>query len=382
MRMEGCVRIYTKKMARTRARARTAAAKLRAGAAQVDEMDEFPPELLELLWERGFLTMRVPKKYGGAETGLAEACIIIEELARGSGTAALIVLLQGLAAEAIQKYASEKQASEWFEKIVHHRQTIAFALSEPDDESALMTTARKDKSGYVIQGRKTFVSGVREADMVMVFAVSNKKAGLRRALTAFMVPGGSAGMVTGRELSRAGLRGLPAVELLFEGCRVSQSRRIAGQGRGYAVAKDAIVFAAPLAAALSCGILAEALDHVVRFIREGREKPSPASESQALELSLAEMWAGLDSARALTWAAAGAVEEGVRDAERLAREAKWTAAETCIRSLDRAESMAGILGSIKGSALERLSRDARAAGLVLGLNHIHKIEVARKLAKA
>lgn len=376
------MRLYTKKMARLRDKACEAARAVRAKAGSVDQRDEFHPALLEVLWESGLMTLRAPKSHGGGEFTLVETAIAVEELARGSGAAALIVLLQAMGVSALARHASERQAGEWFERIVDGRAVLAFALSEPDpgpDEKPVLTTARKRKSEYVITGRKTFVSGAREADLVMAFAVTNRRAGLKKALSCFLVPAGTTGMLPGRELSKAGLRGVPAVELVFEGAKAQAAWRLGRQGQGYAIAKEAMIEAAPLAAALACGLLAEAMELSVELVRERDPLRSPLSESQPLELALADISAGLDCSRAIAWSAAGAVEEGVPEAERLAREAKWIATESAVSGVDQAVRLFGIEGSTRGSTLERLSRDTRACQLLLGPNHIHRIEAARKI---
>jgi len=376
------MRVYTKRMAELRESAVEAAGVLRGKAVRTDETGELHPAMLELLWERGFMTMRVPKDFGGCGWSLPECCLAVEELARGCGAAALMVLLQAMAASAVRKHVGDKQKKEWFDRMVNGRQVCAFALSEPapgNEGRAEVTTAKKRKTEYLIQGRKTFVSGARDADMVIVFAITNRRAGLKKALSAFMVPAGTTGMLPGLELSRSGLRGVPAVELVFEGCRVGVKALLSRQGAGYAVAKDALIESAPLAAALCCGLLAEAFECTLALVKAARPSASPLSESQPLELSLADMSSLLDAGRALAWSAAGAVEEGLPEAERLARESKWTASEGAVEGIDSAVRLLGIEGSLRGSTLERLSRDARSAQLLLGPNHIHRIEVARKL---
>lgn len=376
------MKVYTKKTARLRDRARRAAKEMRKAAGKVDEEDVFPAGLLEHLWEAGFMTLRVPKKYGGGGATLSEASMVVEELARAGGAAGLIVLLQALGVAAVLEANDEKKEKLFLEKIVDGRQLLAFALSEPEPgpgDKAIITTAKKKKSEYIIRGKKTFVSGAREADLAIVFCVTNPQAGLRKAMSAFVVEAGTTGMLPGRELVKSGLRGVPAVELVFEGCRVKAKARLGRAGSGYAIADRAMISTAPLAAALACGLLAEAVDHVLSMLRTRGPGASPLSEFQPLELALAEMTAGLDSSRALTWVASRSMEEGIPDAERLAREAKWLATEAAVTGIDLACRLMGIEGSLRGTTLERLSRDARASQLVLGPNHIHRIEVARKL---
>jgi len=374
------MKMYTKKMADLRDRAKKVAGALRSKAQRADELDELHPALLEALWESGFMTMSVPRDNGGHGLSTVEASVVVEELARGSGAAALMVLLQSMACSVISDYASDKHKDELLAKVVDERGIMAFALSEPGpEEGGSVTRAKKIKSGYSVQGRKTFVSGAREADIILVFAVTSPKSGLKKALSCFAVPAGTTGMIPGKELSKSGLRGVPAVDIVFEGCKVPASYRLGKQGEGYSIAGKALVAACPLAASLSMGLLAEALDQSLSSAKTRGEESFSLSESQPLEMALAEMAGALDSGRAFVWAAARAVDEGMEEAERMGREVKCMATESAVTEIDKAMRMFGLSGTLRGSALERLSRDARAAQIVLGPNHIHRIEVARKL---
>ncbi len=378
------MRMYTKKMARVRDRAKHTADQLRKNAMQIDEDDLFPPSMLEKLWDNGYMTMTIPKEYGGQGMSLPESVIVVECLAKGSGTAALHVVLQALAVSAIHDFASQKKKKDWLEEIVDKRYALAFALSEPSPKEGAkptVTTARKNKSDILIRGKKTFISGAREADLVVVFAVTNMKASLKKALTAFVVPAGTTGMLPGKEMPRSGLRGAPAVDLVFEGCRVKAANRLGAQGNGHAVAQKSILNTLPLVSALACGLLEEAISEILRNVRQGGAGQSALSDFQPIELCLSDMSSGLDSARAMAWFAASALSQGQPESERLARESKWTATEAAVKGIDLASQMMGISGSVKGSVLERLSRDARSLQLVLGANHIHRTEVARKLIK-
>jgi alkylation response protein AidB-like acyl-CoA dehydrogenase len=188
-------------------------------------------------------------------------------------------------------------------------------------------------------------------------------------------------MRPGRELTRAGLRGVPAVELEFNGCRVPKKAMLGPAGQGHALAQAAVIATAPLAASLSCGLLAEAMDYVLALLRARGPGERPLAEFQPLDLTLADVMARLDSSLAMAWAAAGAIDEGLPAAERLSREAKWIASESAVLGIDAFTRLLGIEASLKNAPLERLSRDARAAQLLLGPNHLHRLEVARKLTR-
>ena len=139
------------------------------------------------------------------------------------------------------------------------------------------------------------------------------------------------------------------MELHFEGCRVRPSSRLGKAGQGYAISRRAIVCAAPLAAALSCGLLAEALDYALSRVRSRDPGSGPLSEFQPVEIVLAEVMASLDTSQALAWAAAGAVDESAPAAERLARESKWICSEAAVQGIDSVTGLLGPEASVKVS---------------------------------
>lgn len=376
------MRVFTKRTADLRDRARDVAEEFREAAGRIDEEDAIPPELVERLWESGAMSLRVPRRFGGGEASLPEVVIVVEELARGCGAAGLMVMLQALALSALREFGTPRQLEEWLPRIVDGRWSLAFALSEPfpePGEKSRVTFAKKLKAGYYLRGKKTYVSGAREADLVIVFAVTSPRAGLRRALSAFVIPAGTPGLLPGRILLKSGLRGVPAVELWLEGCEVKAQDRLGKIGQGYQIARRAMISAAPLAGAISSGLLAEAVAYLLHRTRKNRGTGDTLSEFQPLELAVAELSVQLDISLLLTWVAAGALEEGRQDAERLAREAKWLATEAAVNGLDSICRLFGMEAAPRGSLLERLSRDVHAAQFLLGPNHLHRIEVARKL---
>lgn len=376
------MRNYTKRMAVLRDRARRVAEEFRRQADLIDREDMIPPELLGLLWDCGFLSLVAPRSLGGQGAGAVEAAIVVEELAAGSGAAGLLTLLQALAMTAIMESGESKKTEGLISRIIERREVCAFALSEPEPgpgEKPRVTAAKKVRSDYLISGRKTFVSGVRDADLVLVFAVSSPRQPLKRALSAFAVPAGATGLLPGRELSKAGLRGVPAAELVLSGVKAGAAGRIGKPGEGYGLARRAITRCLPLVAALSAGILRDGLGLMVDLARARAEAPAMFSEFRAYELALAEMAAGLDLSRSMFWSAAAAIDDGAPEAERLAREAKWLATEAALTGIDQAVRLAGVEGTIRGHRLERLARDARAAQTMLGPNHLHRLEAARKL---
>jgi len=376
------MRNYTRRMAGLRDKARKAAAEFRSQAGTIDRDDQIPPALLELLWESGFLSLVAPRSAGGLEAGLVETAVVVEELARGSAAAGLLVLLQALGMTAVMETGENKRADELLARLIERREVCAFALSEPEPgpgEKPRVTAAKKVRSEYLLTGHKTFVSGARDADLVIVFAVTGPKLPLKKALTAFAVPAGTTGLLPGREAAKAGLRGVPATELSLAGVRLPASARVGKQGEGYGLARRSIVRCLPLVAALSAGILREALDLMVELTRGRAPAPSVFSEFRAVELALAEMAAGLDVARSMFWSAASALDDGAPEGERLAREAKWLATEAAVTGIDSAVRLLGVDGALRGNPFERLGRDARGAQIMLGPNHLHRLEAARKL---
>ncbi len=376
----------TGRMARLVSDAEGIAREAIAQAAQTMETEcEVPPQVLDQVWEKGFLTLLVPRDYQGQGAGFMEAVRVIEVLSAASAAVGLMVIIQGLGIMPLVQYGSGEQKEKWFHKVVHERKFLAFALSEPDafgEEKITETRAVRDDEGYLITGRKVFVSRGGEADLVVVFAVTDPGAGLEKGLSAFVIEKGTQGFLLAGEARRKGLAAVPWCEYRFEDCRVSEAQRIGDEGQGYSIAARALIQAGPLLAATAVGLMQRALEFSIKAIKRRGSDWRALSEFQPVEILLAEMSLGLEASRAITYRAAEAFDESAADYFGLSRHAKTFATQTALSVIERAIELFGNYGVLHEFPLRGMLDAALILKGMLGANTLQRTAIVRELIRS
>ncbi len=350
----------------------------------IKDQRDVPPGVLERLWESGFLTLLVPREFDGQGAGFLEAVRVIETLSEASAAAGLLVTLQCLGVLPLVQYASPDQRTRWLRSIVHERRFMAFALSEPEgtgDSKPGETRAVRDGEGYIISGSKVFVSRGSEADLVVLFAVTDPSAGLDRGLSAFLVEKSAKGLLVAGEAGRVGLKAVPWCKYRFDDCRVDSKQLIGGEGQGYGIAAKVLVQAGPLLAAVAVGLMQRALDFCVKMIRKRGAEWTSLNEFQPVEIMLADMSLGLEASRAITLRAAEAFDENAGEFFGLSRHAKSFATESALSTVTRAIEIFGNYGVLEEFPLRGLLEDALVLKGMLGANTLQRAAIVRQLLR-
>jgi len=357
-------------------------------AALVDAEARISVETLARLWDQGFLSLLVPREFDGQGASLLEATLLIEELARGCPSTALLVVIQALGTLPILLAAAPEPKEKWLKEIVHGRKLLAFALSEPEGEDPRESRADREEDSYRLIGRKAFVTHASEADWLVVFATTDSAAGLKSGLSAFLLERGAAGLHLARTEPRLGLRGLPPADLVFDACTVSADHLIGIPGQGYSLAENSLLAAGILLAGLAVGVMQSAVDRlqeegILAQIAAGEAKSHP-SEHLAAEIALT-----LEAGRALAYRAAGAWDlsagesgsAGAGDFKRLGAHAKCFATEAAVRVLQAAMELKGQAGLLSDHPFSRLLRDAQCLPVLLRPNPSQRKMIARSMLK-
>lgn len=350
----------------------------------IDAEREISPALLDMLWESGFLTLMVPKEYDGQGASFMESVRVIETLSQASAPAGMLVLLQCMGVLPLTCSADSSQKERWLKAVVHERKFMAFALSEPEDftgKKSDETKASRDGSGYRIDGRKVFVSRGAEADIVVVFAVTDQSAGLENGLSAFVVERGTKGFFIAGEADRPGLEAVPWSELKFESCLVGEDKRIGEEGTGYGTAAKSLVQAGPLLAAVSLGLIQRTINFCVEMTRMRGMEWTSLSEFQPVEILLADMSIALETSRAITYRGAMAFDEGAAEHFSLSRHAKISATENAVSVLTKAIGIFGNQGVLREFPLRAALDEALVLKGMLGANTVQCAAIVRHLLK-
>lgn len=349
--------------------------------------------LLKLLGDAGWLGYAIPEAWGGhwPEPDLRACCLIREALAAASPLADAVFALQCLGSMPITLAGSEAQRDRWLPAVARGRAMAAFAMTEPEagsDVSSLATVAVRspddggDVGGYVLDGRKTFISNAGIADFHVVFAATDPAA-RNRGLSCFLVEAGTPGLTfLGPQVLSSPH---PLGELGFAGCRVPEENRIGAEGEGFKLGMRTLDRLRPTVAAAACGMAARALAEATAHARERRQFGKTLAEFQIVQEKLAIMATDLAAARLLVYRAAWEGDRGkVGEEARVslaAAMAKAFATEAAQRIVDSALQILGGKGALAENPVERLYRSVRALRIYEGTTEIQHLIIARHLLR-
>jgi alkylation response protein AidB-like acyl-CoA dehydrogenase len=343
-------------------------------AGEVDRLHRFPEEAIKAAAESGLLGVLIPREYGGAGLDALAFAICIEELGQACASTAVIVDVHtSVATEPILLFGDEEQKRRWLPRLASGELLGAFALTEPaagSDAASLKTTARRNGSGYVLNGTKVFITNIGHAGLYVVFARTGpeeKAAGV----TAFLVPAETPGLRVGQVFQKMGLHGSPTGELVLEDVSVPATNRLGGEGHGFAVAMRALDSGRIGISGQALGIAQAAVDEAIALMRS-------RGHDQGDDFTLADMATRVESARLLAYRAAWLCSLG-RPFTRQASMAKLHCTDTAMQVALDALQIAGDDGTVTGSPFERHVRDAKALQIYEGSNQVQRIVIARDL---
>jgi len=347
------------------------------------ERDELNRDLARALGGEGVFPLLIPKAYGGALDGPFRSvtlCLVREELARTCPAAEELFAIQGLGSYPILLAGTEAQKARFLPALARGEQVPAFALTEPEagsDVAGLATRAERDGDGWVLSGTKRFISNAPAADLYVVFAKTAPERGAK-GISAFLVPGDAPG------LDGAPLHTLaPHVigELRFERCRVPAEHLLGAEHEGWRVAMGTLdVFRASVGAQ-AVGLAQAALDLALAHARTRVQFGQPLAQFQLIQAKLADMATEIRAARLLVYSAARLRDAGAARVTLESSMAKLYATEMAQRVVDQAVQIHGGAGVLRGSPIERLYREVRAARIYEGTSEIQRLIIARQLLR-
>lgn len=352
-------------------------------AAEIDEREEYPEDIFQLLKAQDLLGLYVPARYGGAGMGILGTCIAIEEIARVCSNSPLFLSVHLLATRPIAVAGSEDQKRLYLEGIAKGELRASFSTTEPHagtDVGNIRTRAVRDGNDWVLNGQKTYCTGAPFADFVAVAAKTKPDAGVR-GITLFIVPKGTAGFTIGRTERKMGMRGIPTCELFFENCRVPDENRIGEVNGGFKAAMLGFNQARPAIGARGVGLAQGCLDYAANYAKEREAFGKPIAQFQGVQFMLADMFMGIEAARLLVYRAAAIVDEGRFGKEEIhfMSTAKCYASDVAMKAAVDGIQVLGGAGYMKDHPLERFMRDAKQLQIIEGTNQVQRGIIARNL---
>jgi butyryl-CoA dehydrogenase len=331
------------------------------------------PSVREALRSGGFLGLAVPEEWGGGGGDTRCVVAVLEELASASAAIATLLSVHlSVTAQPVLAWGTDPQREEFLRPLAEGRWLGAFGLTEPSvgsDAAHLATRYRSDAEGYVLTGSKMFITNGASADLVLLFATRDPAEGAR-GISAFLVRKGTPGYSVAQHLDKLGLRGSETTELVLEDVRVASDRRLGGEGEGLKVALSALSGGRLGIAACALGVARAAFETMQENARTEPEDWKRAEVARA--------FTELSAAQALVEKGAELKDAGQPFVE-LASAAKLFASQAAVRIAHRGMAVAGAAGTRRGSAAERLLRDARVFPIVEGTTEIQELILGRAL---
>ena len=352
-------------------------------ATEYDVSGEFPFDIAQKAHELGLVNARVPEAYGGSGLGMFDACLIAEELTYGCAGIATSLLLNQIALMPIMIFGSPEQKERFLKPICTSEkvQFVSFGLTEPavgSDLAGLRTKVEKRDAGYVINGRKTFITNGNMSTLFVVLASTDLSKGYK-GISAFIVPT-DAGVEVGKKEDKMGIRASQTVDVILEDVKIPLENLLGNEGQGFRVALETLDRTRALAAAMACGLAQRALDESLKYASERVQFGKPLIQHQLIKAKLADMCIETDAARLLTWRAAWLADQGKTPVVE-SSQAKAFAGDMAMKAAIEAVQIFGGYGYMKDYPVEKLMRDAKIFQIYEGTSEIQRLVIADELAK-
>jgi butyryl-CoA dehydrogenase len=350
--------------------------------ARWDRDKEFPREALKGLAAMGLYGIAIAEQWGGAGLDYTAMAIACEEIAAGDCATATIVAVNNLVAGILNGYGNDEQKRRYLVPLAKGEMLGAFALTEPQvgsDAAAITTRAERQGAHYVLNGVKQFITSGKNADIAVVFAVTDKGAG-KKGISAFLVPTKAPGYVVARIEDKLGQRASDTAQIALENCKVPADHLLAHEGVGYRIALANLESGRINVAAQSTGVARTALEAAIAYARERKSMGQALIEHQAINFRLADMATQVEAARQLYLYAARLRDEG-KPCIREASMAKLYASEMAERVCSDAIQIHGGYGYVTDFPVERLWRDVRVTQIYEGASDIQRMVIGRTLAE-
>lgn len=364
---------------------RMALEKIAPRAAEIDETDEFPWDIVELYKQNGTLKLVLPDEYGGVGADTTTLCLVMEEISRVSASCSCIVFSTEALIHILVRAATSEQKNRFFPRLSQGDKISAFVLTEPEagsDANAMRTNAVLEGDYYILNGRKCFISNAIVSDFYLVFArvktLDNKK-----GISAFVVEKDTQGLSMGKKENKMGLRGNTMADLIFENARVPKENIVGGEGEGWKIlAQVANQMRLYGASAMGLGIAQGALDYAVEYAKQRYQFGKPIASLQAIQFMLADMHIQTEAVRSILYRTSQMIDRGEGSATEigsLVSMSKCLSGDTAIKVATDAVQVLGGYGYIKDYPVERMMRDAKSVQIFDGTNQIQRLVVARNL---
>ncbi|MCG9727617.1 acyl-CoA dehydrogenase family protein [Vibrio brasiliensis] len=354
--------------------------KLMPMAAEWDEQQTFPKQILAEAGELGFLSLYTPEQAGGLALSRLDASLIFEQLAMGCTSTTAFMTIHNMVTWMVGSFGTQAAIESYCPKLISGEWLGSYCLTEPNagsDAAALTTSAKLTEQGYVLNGAKVFISGAGDTDVLVVMARTGEAGA--KGISAFIVPADSQGISYGRKEPKMGWNSQPTRSISFDNVVVPVENLLGEEGQGFTFAMKGLDGGRINIATCSVGTAQQALNQATQYLKERKQFGQPLAQFQALQFKLADMATELVAARQMVRLAASKLDQGSPDATAYCAMAKRYATDIGFAVCDQALQLYGGYGYIKEYPMERYFRDVRVHQILEGTNEIMRMIVARRL---
>ncbi|OHY96399.1 acyl-CoA dehydrogenase [Vibrio rotiferianus] len=357
-----------------------AAERLAPMAAEWDEKQIFPKDILREAGELGFLSLYTPEDQGGLGLSRLDASIIFEQLSMGCTSTTAFMTIHNMVTWMVASFATDEVKDVFCPKLIMGEFLGSYCLTEPNagsDAASLTTSATKQGDNYILNGGKTFISGAGDTDVLVVMARTGDAGA--KGVSAFVVPADADGISYGRKEPKMGWNSQPTRAVTFDNVSIPASHLLGEEGQGFVFAMKGLDGGRINIATCSVGTAQQALNQAAQYMQERKQFGKSLAQFQALQFKLADMATELVAARQLVRYAASKLDRGDPDATTYCAMAKRFATDVGFQVCDQALQLYGGYGYIKECPMERYFRDVRVHQILEGTNEIMRLIIARRL---
>ncbi|ANQ29481.1 acyl-CoA dehydrogenase family protein [Vibrio natriegens] len=349
-------------------------------AAEWDEKQHFPKDVLRQAGELGFLSIYTPPEHGGLGLSRLDAAIIFEQLAMGCTATTAFMTIHNMATWMITSFAKPEVAQQFSGELITGEKLASYCLTEPNagsDAASLTTSAVRDGDEFILNGAKVFISGAGDTDVLVVMARScGEGAG---GVSAFVVPADSEGISYGKKEAKMGWNCQPTRMITFENVRIPADYLLGEEGEGFKFAMLGLDGGRINIATCSVGTAQQALNEAKQYMTERKQFGRSLAQFQALQFKLADMATELVAARQMVRLAAAKLDAQHAEKSAYCAMAKRFATDVGFKVCDEALQIHGGYGYIKEYPVERHFRDVRVHQILEGTNEIMRLIISRRL---
>ncbi|WP_068792181.1 acyl-CoA dehydrogenase [Brevibacillus laterosporus] len=352
-------------------------------AAERDEEERFDRSIFEQMAELGLTGIPWDEKYGGAGADYLSYVLAVEELSRVDASIGVTLSAHvSLASWPIYKFGTEEQKQTFLRPLAEGKKMGAYCLTEAgsgSDSAGMRTTAVRDGEHYILNGNKIFITNAGEAEIYIVFAVTNPDL-KHKGVTAFLLEKDMPGFSMGKKEKKLGIRSSLTLEVIMEDVRVPVANRLGEEGQGFKIAMMTLDGGRNGIAAQALGIAQGAFEHALSYAKERIQFGKPIAALQAIQFKLADMATQIEAARLLTYQAAWLEDKGLPYGKASAM-SKVFAGDIAMQVTTEAVQVFGGYGYTREYPVERFMRDAKITQIYEGTNEIQRVVISNLLLK-